>query len=99
MFLHYSAHMTNGIRVDKLVILVCRLQEHMVREEAKALTPKQCAVIELALDTIKVLTHCCRNTDCERERKVINYTICFSFTGQILFLDVDRQWHGVDRNF
>uniref|UniRef100_A0A672P6D8 Protein unc-13 homolog A-like n=1 Tax=Sinocyclocheilus grahami TaxID=75366 RepID=A0A672P6D8_SINGR len=27
--------------------------EHMVREEAKALSPKQCAVIELALDTIK----------------------------------------------
>uniref|UniRef100_A0A8C1K7B8 Unc-13 homolog A n=1 Tax=Cyprinus carpio TaxID=7962 RepID=A0A8C1K7B8_CYPCA len=31
--------------------------EHMVREEAKALTPKQCAVIELALDTIKVQVH------------------------------------------
>lgn len=30
------------------------LQDYMVREEAKSLTPKQCAVVELALDTIKV---------------------------------------------
>ena len=30
------------------------IQDHMVREEAKSLTPKQCAVVELALDTIKV---------------------------------------------
>lgn len=33
---------------------ICAVQDHMVREEAKSLTPKQCAVVELALDTIKV---------------------------------------------
>lgn len=31
-------------------------QDHMVREETRNLTPKQCAVLDLALDTVKVDT-------------------------------------------
>nr|XP_015220837.1 PREDICTED: protein unc-13 homolog A [Lepisosteus oculatus] len=42
-----------------------KLKDHMVREEPKSLSPKQCAVVELALDTIKVALRCGAGCRCE----------------------------------
>lgn len=57
-----------------------------MREEAKALSPKQCAVIELALDTIKVKLFCLHMGSYLISLRLPNVSHTTHFNGFVLYV-------------